>query len=73
MSNDDIQAELRKVNETLGFIRGTLEGVDDRLDNIEGLYGRVQTLEVKASRNMGYAAGVAACVAIVITILGFIW
>ena len=73
MGNDDIQGELRKINKTLGFLLGTMEGVDGRLDNIERLFGRVQTLEVKTAGSLKYAAGVAAGVAGIIMVLGFIW
>ncbi len=72
MSNDDINGELREINEKLGWVRGTLEGIDGRLDTLDPLFDRVKSLEVKASRSVGYAAGVAAAIAVFITLAGFI-
>ena len=73
MEHDElIHEELLKVNRSLGTIEGTLDGINNRMDRVEGLYGRVQKLETNEGKNKGYAAGIAATIALIGAVAGFL-
>ena len=71
---DNIQQELRDINERLGFMSGTLKGIEARLDreDREDVKKRVEGLEIREGRNLGYVAGISGAGVIIAAILGFI-
>lgn len=70
MNDEAIHAELRKINEALGYINGTMVGVHDRLEEMEGFDSRVRSIEMRTAKNGGYLKGVGAAVGFLFALVG---